>query len=556
MRELIDNLKVSLQRYPRLYSILRTSQSVWFRLHPSTHHYPHRNLIRQIQAIERQVQQIEECHDQNHLAPVLFFNATSGPGSMSFNSIAGLLVSWSLRVAGQKVMHLVCRRGMPKCIQGTNWRDLHQPMPCKQCFSLRSALFPRHLSRYIEGDSEVQDELPGVDQRSLDDLAGFVYEGVDLGQLCLPSVGWALRRLHLSSIPEAQQLLWDYLQGGIRIVNAFQRLVEQNELHSVVAFNGTFFPEAIIRALALKRGLHVVTYEVGFRSSSLFLSHDIASDCPVRVPEDFQMDENQQAEFDRYLAKRMQGDFTMGGVRFWPEMKGISPELRHKVEAYRQVVTVFTNVVFDTSQTHANTIFESMFDWLDETMRLAATHLETLFIVRAHPDELRPGKESQEAVGQWLEARGHLGLPNLIFMAPTEYVSSYELIGLSHLCIVYNSTIGLEAVLLGTPVVTGAQAKYSGEKVTHAPSSREAYRDMVTSFLEGGVPSVPEAWQQRARRFMYYLLFRESLDLSMFIESTVSSIKFTEALALHPDNSLEMSIIYDGIIKGKPFCYP
>lgn len=555
MLELIDELNTYLKHHPRLHVILRKSRAARLYRGSLERWLRDRNRIRPIQAIEREVRRIEAGNRQNEKASVLFFNTTSGPGGLSFNSAAGLLISWSLRVAGQKVMHLVCRHGMPKCVQGTNWRDLSQPMPCEQCFKLRSSLFPNYLSRYIEADSGRPDELPTLDQFNWDDLIGFIYRGIDLGLLCLPSVGWAMRRHHLSAVPEARQLFTEYLHAGIRVIRTFERLVEECELRSVVVFNGTFFPEAIVRAIALKRGLQVVTYEGGYRQQSIFLSHGLATDFPIQIPNEFEMDADQEAELDRYLAQRMRGEFSMGGVQFWPEMKSVSPELRSKANTYRQLVTVFTNVVYDTSQTHANTIFDNMFDWLDETMKLIVAHPDTLFILRAHPDELRRGRESQEPVEELLKARGQLGLPNLVFIAPTEYVSSYELIHLARFCIVYNSTIGLEAALLGTPVVTGARAKYSQEGVTHNPTSRDGYGELVTSFLKDGVPPLPEDWQQRARHFMYYMLFRASLDLSAFFEPLGNYSRSLSGPALHPDNSQEMNIIYNGIMKEMPFCY-
>ena len=392
----------------------------------------------------------------------------------------------------------------------------------------------------------------------LEELAGFCYGDLDIGNLCVPSARWILRRHNLNSEAAGRQVLAAYVVSAIGLAQELERLFETQQPRALVVFNGIFFPEATARAVAMAHGIPVVSYEIGFRSLSAFFSHGVAAEYPISIPASFQMGPAEDTELDQYLADRMQGNFTMGGVRFWPEMKSVGPDLRRKAEAYRQMVTVFTNVVFDTSQTYANTIFENMFDWLDETMRIAAAHPQTLFIVRAHPDELRPGKESQEPVEQWIKARGYLGLPNLTFIAPTEYISSYDLIYLSRFCIVYNSTVGLEATLLGTLVVSGGRTRYSQEAVTHAPASRKAYRILIESFLKGDVPPVSKAWQHRARRFMYYSLFRASLDLSAFVEPLAQydyAVKPILAQALHPDRSPEMRIIYDGIINGKPFHY-
>ena len=69
------------------------------------------------------------------------------------------------------------------------------------------------------------------------------------------------------------------------------------------------------------------------------------------------------------------------------------------------MVPVFTNVIFDTSQPHSNVVFPHMFAWLDCVLELVRAHPETLFVIRAHPDEIRPGKESRESVAQWVGAQ-------------------------------------------------------------------------------------------------------------------------------------------------------
>lgn len=558
-RSHLDSVKTVLARYPRLVSLLCTSKTAWSRFHPSDQRL-YRERARRIHAVERDVQQIEARYGRNRQAPVLFFNASSHLTNLSFNAAVGLLAAWGLRLAGQPVVYLVCHGGLGKCVQGTGRADPSSPPPCAACVARNSLWYPpRYTVAFPPLASDQSRPEVTLTSMPLEELAGFHYGGLDIGNLCVPSARWILRRHDLHSEAAGRQVLAAYVASAIGLAQHLEQLFEAQQPRALVVFNGTFFPEATARAVAMGHGIPVIAYEVGFRPLSVLFSHSVAAEYPIHIPASFQMGPAEGTELDQYLAQRIQGNFTMGGVRFWPEMKSVSPELRRKAEAYRQVVTVFTNVIFDTSQTYVNTVFESMFDWLDETMRLAAAHAETLFVVRAHPDELRPGKESQEPVEQWLKARGYQGLPNLTFIAPTEYSSSYDLIHLSRFCIVYNSTIGLEATLLGTPVVTGGRTRYSQEAVTHAPGSHEAYRSLVQSFLEGDVPPVPRAWQQRARRYMYFSLFRASLDLSAVVEPLARydyTMNSFDALALHPDKSQEMHIIYNGIINGAPLYYP
>ena len=47
----------------------------------------------------------------------------------------------------------------------------------------------------------------------------------------------------------------------------------------------------------------------------------------------------------------------MAGIRFWPEMRGLDEAFLQKAAKFHQIVPVFTNVIYDTSQVHANTCF-------------------------------------------------------------------------------------------------------------------------------------------------------------------------------------------------------
>ena len=196
----------------------------------------------------------------------------------------------------------------------------------------------------------------------------------------------------------------------------FAALLEREKPQAVLVFNGQFFPEATARWVAQQYEIPVITHEVGLRPFTAFFTPGEATAYPLHVPEAFELDERQNARLDEYLSQRFKGQFSMAGVRFWPEMKGLDPAFLQRIEQFQQVVPVFTNVIFDTSQPHSNVVFPHMFAWLDLVLELARSHPETLFVLRAHPDESRPGKASQESVRQWVERSGADGLPNLIFI--------------------------------------------------------------------------------------------------------------------------------------------
>jgi hypothetical protein len=324
------------------------------------------------------------------------------------------------------------------------------------------------------------------------------------------------------------------------------------------------YPEAAARWVAQERGLRVLTHEVGFQRFSTFFTTGQATAYPIHIPNDFELTSEQNAVLDAYLERRFQGKFTMAGIRFWPEMHRLDDTFLQRAAQFRQLVPVFTNVVFDTSQVHANTVFEHMFAWLDLVLEIIRAHPETLFVIRAHPDEMRPGtaKQSRESVRAWAERQGVKDLPNVVFIDSQEYVSSYELIQRARFVIVYNSSIGLEAALMGKAVLCGGKARYTQYPIVFFPDSPQAYRQQAEIFLsidpkeETPHPiEIPEEFRRNARRFLYYQLYRASLPMERYMEAGprqgfVQLRSFTWRDLL-PENSPTMQVLADGILGNR-----
>jgi capsule polysaccharide export protein KpsC/LpsZ len=238
-------------------------------------------------------------------------------------------------------------------------------------------------------------------------------------------------------------------------------------------------------------------------------------------------------------------------------MKGLDASFLHKAANFKQIVPIFTNVIFDTSQPHANTVFEDMFDWLDMALELIRAHPETLFVIRAHPDELRVRKSSRETVAAWVQANGADKEPNVVFVAPNESLSSYELIQRSKFVMVYNSTIGLEASIMGVAVLCAGKARFTQYPTVFFPQTVDEVRRKLKEFLEAEKIEVPPAFKRNARRFLYYQLFRTSLQFGDYLEPSVRAtqtrLKTFGLEMLLPENSKAIETIFDGLLNNGDF---
>jgi UDP-N-acetylglucosamine 2-epimerase len=379
-------------------------------------------------------------------------------------------------------------------------------------------LFPADLVVPVpyqaEAAAEAEAELAGL---SLEGLGRWEHGGLNLGGLCLPGLRWALRRHHLPDDEPTRGLFRRYLRSAASLARRFDSILNEHNPCALVVFNGIMYPEAVARAVAMRRGIPVITHEVGLRPYSAFFSHGHATFREVELPSGRELTPAENERLDSYLSDRFRGMFTMAGIRFWPEMEAPPNDLLERMGKHGQTVVVFTNVIFDTSQVHANTLYPDMFAWLEDVRAAIAGHPETFFVIRAHPDEDRPWKESQESVAEWVRERHVVDLPNVAFFGPSDYVSSYELIRRSKFVLVYNSSIGLEASIMGAPVLCAGRARYTQVPTVFFPATRQEFLDKMGLWLAASAIDVPAEFVANARRFLDYELYHASLDLSQFL---------------------------------------
>ncbi len=511
-----------------------------------------------IKRMAREVAKAAPDADENQV--VVSFNASTRINGLSVNAAFAMLTGWSLRLQGARVVHFVCKRGMPRCVLGTDQDDVYQLPPCQKCLAQSSAIY--HKSEVSWLDYYPSEDLAKLLQdTSVSTLKNFVFETIPLGKLCLPSMRWRLRLHHLEDNEDTRILYRYFILSAYKVARQFDRLLKEINPDSVMVFNGMQFPEATAKWVAGLHDIPVYSYEAGIRPFSAFFTEGEATAYPVNIPSDFALTSQQNQQLDDYLSKRFEGNFSMAGVQFWPEMSGLDSAFLDKIKSFKQVVPIFTNVIFDTSQPHANVIYPHMFDWLDEVLQTAKEHPDTLFVIRAHPDEIRPGKASRESVAGWVRDRNAESLPNLVFIKSDQYFSSYEMIQRAKFVMIYNSTIGMEASIMGKPVLCAGRARFTQLDTVYLPQSRPEYLAQLEEFLAADEVPVLTKHQENARRFLYFQLYHTSLPFDRFIEPDKIWPGFVRLKAFNlqellPENSETLKVISEGLLEGKEFLLP
>ena len=149
------------------------------------------------------------------------------------------------------------------------------------------------------------------------------------------------------------------------------------------------------------------TYEIAPRADALVLSQD-------RAAPDFDVEqlweqvrerplgERQRADVMRLMSDRARGVGAHESYYDRPERDHDELRRRLGLSGRERVVSLFTNVTWDSATIGHDVGFASMFDWVEHAVRLAAGE-ELVLIVRIHPAESRWG--TREAVREVVVSR-------------------------------------------------------------------------------------------------------------------------------------------------------
>jgi len=120
---------------------------------------------------------------------------------------------------------------------------------------------------------------------------------------------------------------------------------------------------------------------------------------------------------------------------------------------------------------------------------------------------------------------------------------------------VYNSTIGLEASLMGTPVLCAGKARFTQYPTVFFPQTVDEQKIKLEEFLTAETIDVPPEFKRNARRFLYYQLFKTSLPFGDFLEPSVRTTQ-TRLKSFKLDELVKsdaMKIVMDGVLNGGDF---
>jgi len=407
-----------------------------------------------------------------------------------------LTIAQALRLRGATVALLSCGGGAPVCELGRA-RSGH-PRPCDRC-----AWLTAQIARRCELEHHtLASRLPwGADPRRAP------VEAPAARQLAASrvSASWLLRTTAPEQVAGGQEILRDFAVASAGVEAAASAILDELAPDVVLSLNGLFAFERAIRALALERGSRAPTYEIAPRGGALVFSQrqpapDYRLDGLWRTVRERPLSALQREEVTRLLADRARG--VGAHERYYEQQREDPTELRAQLGlgGRERVVSLFTNVTWDSATMGRDIGFESMLDWVREAVRLARGS-ELVLVVRVHPAERR--WRSREQLRELVATADSRMPDNVRFVAAEDPLSSYALIDASDLVLAYTTTVGLEAAARGRRVAVAGATHYRERGFTIDLSERSQLAEL---FAHRAAPAPPDQTELALRyAHMFFL---------------------------------------------------
>lgn len=465
------------------------------------------------------------------------------------------MVGQALRLRGADVRYITCGGDLAICDRANTWEA--PPMPCRSCRHYVESSISAHgfePLRIRDGwASDDPGDWPELDEMGVDELAAVEWEGLPLGRLVEIPTKWFLMASTLDNDPLFPLTLRRFLRSGRRVARGLQAALSSIEPNVVVMLNGLFFFEGICRELCRQRGIEVVVYERGFIRETLLYRG--GGQAPVLdMPEawaawrDVPLTDAEGERLAGYLDEREHGRRTID--QYWTApvfqtpLRGTSGRL----------VTLFTNVTWDSAVIGREVAFPRIQDWLVATVQAFADRPEHELIIRVHPAEVKlPGKLTREPIGTFVTERFPVLPSNVRMIAAEDNRSSYPIMRASDVGLVFTSTAGLEMAILGKPVIVAGDTHYRGKGFTIDVSSPTEYLAALDGTLSGPGSVAPDVGL--ARRYGYLFFFRAPVGSPGVEEHVRGLARLTvhDLDDLRPGRDESLDRICDGILMGVGF---
>ena len=164
------------------------------------------------------------------------------------------------------------------------------------------------------------------------------------------------------------------------------------------------------------------------------------------------------------LEKRRRGD------DIWSHFMGASNTKDFGNDYYLMLL----NSVWDTAALGLHTVYDSMVDWMFDSIEWVLNNTDKTIVIRQHPAERAKNIDSTDSYKEIIKDRLG-GNKRIIFIEAKDDINTYDLIENSLCVLGFSSTSIVESVMLNKPAIIVSNTYYSDLGIVYKASDKEEY---------------------------------------------------------------------------------
>ena len=481
----------------------------------------------------------------------------------------GLLgtLAHAFRIRGSEATVLLCDQLLPAC---TAKKAFHRESACTRWCYRNAGPFAQAMRLPHRWHGEFITEAERVECRRLagrvpvEEIPEFRWRDVDLGPNVLRSLECYLQvgQADLDD-PAVRDEAYAFLTSAMFLTVVADRVLEQLEIDKVVLPDGMKNNWGVMRQVANRRGIPVDVIRFGLRGYSIRFERDRPPAPPALMGEwdtwrHAPLTPDQERWLDEYLARREKVPYEYRSAEWQTHIddpQRVREQIGLPADVDGSVFAMFPNVSFDAGKTRTSAAaFDDAQAWVAETIERFRRWPEHRLLVKVHPAEHH--RQATDRLIPYLQSRFDPWPTNVHLIPPDTDVTTHAVIRLIDCALVYTSTVGVEASVLGVPVILVGGGWNVGRGFTTDVATPQAYFELLDHMGETG--ELPPANVELARRYAYALFFRSNIPIEFYtvLNQDVTEIRYERLADLAPGNDPALDAVCRGVLLDEPFEAP
>ncbi len=308
-------------------------------------------------------------------------------------------------------------------------------------------------------------------------------------------------------------------------IGRVRRLVAESRLDWLLIPGGVWGVSGLYVAAAQRAGVRFTTYDSG--THMLIACQDGIAAHQADIPRAFEL----AAEFLRERSGARQRFIDWSRAELDARMRGGGNYTTFQAGAAtgRQAgdsnVLVPLNLRWDSAALGRQRLFSSVQEWVTAIVRWAAEDPQARVCLRQHPIERHTPWRSSDDLGR-IVADANTAGERVRFVAAAESVNTYDLLPTVRAMLPFTSSMGVEAGMLGLPVITASRNYYEHFRFATRGETVADYFEKISRAIRGEL--APPAGAEEDAALVYHLTQHCNLMPSNFNAAPADFLKWVE----------------------------